>query len=77
MLVGAEGQNIKVQLPGKLTVRDIDWLSVWCITFRENFGHILIPKDAVKDVPPALGQNTLKVGFTLNFSTQNGRSDPP
>jgi hypothetical protein len=42
-----------------LTVHDISWLSLYCISFRENFGHVMIPKDL--DVPPALGQNQLTV----------------
>lgn len=58
-LRGYQGEDIEIQLPGDLTVKDIDWLAVWCITFRENFGHVLIPKDL--DVPPALGQNQLTV----------------
>ena len=59
MLRGYQGEDIEIQLPGDLTVHDIDWLAIWCITFRENFGHVLIPKDL--DVPPALGQNQLTV----------------
>lgn len=56
---GYQGEDIEIQLPGDLTVHDIDWISIWCITFKENFGHVMIPKDL--DVPPALGQNQLTV----------------
>ena len=59
VLRGYQGEDIEIQLPGNMTMRDIDWLSVWCISFRENFGHVMIPKDL--DLPPALGQNQLTV----------------
>ncbi|XP_046462387.1 protein Skeletor, isoforms B/C-like isoform X2 [Daphnia pulex] len=57
VLRGYQGEDIEIQLPGDLTVHDISWLSLWCIRFKENFGHVMIPKDL--DVPPALGQNQL------------------
>lgn len=66
VLRGYQGQDIEIQLPGDLTVYDIDWLSLWCISFRENFGHVMIPKDL--DVPPALGQNQLTVSFLVLYS---------
>ena len=65
ILRGYQGEDIEIQLPGDLTMRDIDWLAVWCITFRENFGHVMIPKDL--DVPPALGQNQLTVRYPTHL----------
>uniref|UniRef100_A0A1I8PS48 DOMON domain-containing protein n=1 Tax=Stomoxys calcitrans TaxID=35570 RepID=A0A1I8PS48_STOCA len=56
-LRGYQGEDIEIQLPGKLTVYDIDWLAVWCVEYRHNFGHVYIPKDL--DVPPALGQTKI------------------
>ncbi|KAL7307218.1 hypothetical protein TKK_0000941 [Trichogramma kaykai] len=56
-LRGYEGVDIEIVLPGNLTVYDIDWLAVWCVQYRHNFGHVLIPKDL--DVPPALGQTKI------------------
>lgn len=38
---------------------EIEWLSVWCVQHRHNFGHVLIPRDL--DVPPALGQTKITV----------------
>lgn len=63
-LRGYQGEDIEIQLPGELTIRDIDWLAVWCVSFRENFGHVMIPKNL--DVPPALGQNQLTVSAFSN-----------
>lgn len=58
-LRGYQGEDIEIQLPGNLTVYDIDWLGVWCVQYRHNFGHVNIPKDL--DVPPALGQTKITV----------------
>lgn len=63
VLRGYQGEDIEIQLPGNLTVYDIDWLAVWCIEYRHNFGHVFIPKDL--DVPPALGQTKITVSTTL------------
>jgi hypothetical protein len=60
-LRGYQGEDIEIQLPGNLTVYDIDWLAVWCVQYRHNFGHVLIPKDL--DVPPAMGQTKITVSM--------------
>lgn len=67
-LRGYQGEDIEIVLPGNLTVYDINWLAVWCVEYRHNFGHVLIPKDL--DVPPALGQTKITVN-------QNEFSNPP
>ncbi|CAG7815899.1 unnamed protein product [Allacma fusca] len=54
VLQGYEGEDIELTLPSDLTVMDIDWLAVWCVAYKHNFGHVFIPKDL--NVPPALGQ---------------------
>lgn len=56
-LRGYQGEDIEIVLPDNLTVYDIDWLAVWCVEYRHNFGHVFIPKDL--DVPPALGQTKI------------------
>ncbi|XP_067619466.1 protein Skeletor, isoforms B/C [Eurosta solidaginis] len=61
-LRGYQGEDIEIQLPGSVTVYDIDWLSVWCVEYRHNFGHVFIPKDL--DVPPALGQTKITTTTT-------------
>ncbi|CAG7681730.1 unnamed protein product [Allacma fusca] len=52
VLTGYVGQDVELILPADLTVNDIDWLSMWCVAFKENFGHVMIPKGL--DVPEAL-----------------------
>ncbi|XP_012542491.1 protein Skeletor, isoforms B/C [Monomorium pharaonis] len=59
-----QGEDIEIVLPGNLTVYDISWLSVWCVEYRHNFGHVLIPKDL--DVPPALGQTKITPPWWYN-----------
>ncbi|XP_054005664.1 protein Skeletor, isoforms B/C isoform X1 [Hylaeus anthracinus] len=56
-LQGYQGEDIELVLPGNLTVFDIDWLAVWCVEYKHNFGHVMIPKDL--NVPPALGQTKI------------------
>lgn len=60
-LRGYQGEDIEIQLPGSLTVYDIDWLCVWCIRYTQNFGHVMLPKDL--DVPPALNQTKISVSL--------------
>jgi len=45
VLSGYQGEDVELTLPGALTFNDIDYLSIWCVAFQENFGHVLIPKD--------------------------------
>ncbi|XP_071440906.1 protein Skeletor, isoforms B/C-like isoform X1 [Hetaerina americana] len=66
-LRGYQGEDIEIQLPGNLTVYDIDWLAVWCVQYRHNFGHVMIPKDL--DVPPALGQTKITPPWWYNPTT--------
>lgn len=72
-LRGYQGEDIEIQLPGNLTVYDIDWLAVWCVKYRHNFGHVYIPKDL--DVPPALGQTKIAVNIKFRFSSFRLKSD--
>ncbi|XP_065556383.1 protein Skeletor, isoforms B/C-like isoform X2 [Artemia franciscana] len=57
LLRSYHGEDIEIQLPGDFTIHDIEYLSIWCIRYRENFGHVIIPKNL--QVPPALGQTKL------------------
>lgn len=71
-LRGYQGEDIEIQLPGNLTVYDIEWLAVWCVQYRHNFGHVFIPKDL--DVPPALGQTKITTSSTT-VQTMPSQSD--
>ncbi|KAL0134538.1 hypothetical protein PUN28_001371 [Cardiocondyla obscurior] len=64
-----QGEDIEIVLPGNLTVYDINWLAVWCVEYRHNFGHVLIPKDL--DVPPALGQTKITTSSTPTPKVNN------
>nr|XP_022918431.1 protein Skeletor, isoforms B/C isoform X1 [Onthophagus taurus] len=59
-----QGEDIEIQLPGSLTVYDIDWFCIWCIQYTQNFGHVMIPKDL--DVPPALNQTKISPPWWYN-----------
>jgi hypothetical protein len=45
VLEGYEGNDIELTLPEDLTWKDVDYLSVYCLSFKHNFGHVLIPKN--------------------------------
>lgn len=47
-----EGEDIVLELPGNLTIFDIDWLSIYDTVEQENYGSVLIPSHL--NVPPAL-----------------------
>jgi hypothetical protein len=48
------GEDITIKLPGDLTVYDIKWLSMWCVKYSVEFGHVDIPQDL--NVPPYFGK---------------------
>lgn len=72
VLRGYQGEDIEIQLPGSLTVYDVDWLAVWCVRYRHNFGHVMIPKDL--DVPPALGQTKISPPWWYNPTSSTPRT---
>lgn len=37
------GDDVTIRLPSKLTVFDIKWISIFCIRFKHNFAHFMIP----------------------------------
>lgn len=46
------GDDVVIQLPGELTVFKIDWLSVYDVATKTNFGSVIIPDGL--NVPPSL-----------------------
>lgn len=46
------GEDIVLELPGNLTIFDIDWLAIYDVTEKENYGSVIIPSHL--SVPPAL-----------------------
>ena len=40
-------RTIVLTLPDEITLNTIDWFSVWCVPFRQNFGEVAIPDDLV------------------------------
>ncbi|XP_058800377.1 protein Skeletor, isoforms B/C [Phymastichus coffea] len=45
-------ENVIIQLPGDMTVSNIDWLSIYDVKTKSNFGSVIIPKGL--NVPPSL-----------------------
>ncbi|XP_054258338.1 protein Skeletor, isoforms B/C [Macrosteles quadrilineatus] len=46
------GETITLELPGELTIFDIDWLSVYNVETKENYGSVIVPDNP--NVPPSL-----------------------
>ncbi len=49
---GYSGQDISLRLPDNYTIFDFNWFGLFCISARENFGHVSIPKNL--NIPPDL-----------------------
>ncbi|KAI5714930.1 hypothetical protein M8J77_007726 [Diaphorina citri] len=47
-------ETIQLELPGDLTIFDIDWLSIYDVETGENFGSVIIPDSP--NVPPSLSK---------------------
>lgn len=47
-----EGEDIVLELPGNLTIFDIDWLAIYDTSEQETYGSVIIPSHL--SVPPAL-----------------------
>ena len=45
-------RTIVLTLPDEITLNTIDWFSVWCVPFRQNFGEVAIPDDLEVPTPP-------------------------
>ncbi len=54
---------LEITLPDNLTVWDIDWLSVYCITAAENFGSVRVAVPSDRLVPPYL--SPIQVKYTV------------
>ncbi|XP_063869693.1 protein Skeletor, isoforms B/C-like isoform X2 [Scylla paramamosain] len=72
-----EGEDIELQLPENLTVYDIDYLAVWCVAYKHNFGHVQIPPADDLWVPPALGQTRIKPHWWYSGETGQSHIAPP
>jgi len=64
-------KTLVIVLPGDLTVFDIDWLSVWCIAFYVDFGHVRIPRTL--NVPPSLRMLGIEPQSKLNCEVLDER----
>lgn len=46
------GEDVVLELPGKMTVEDIDWISIWNVEKKESYGYVIIPDKL--NIPPSL-----------------------
>ncbi|GIY08079.1 hypothetical protein CDAR_90811 [Caerostris darwini] len=71
-LHGYNGENVTIQLPGELTVFDVDWLALYCIRFEQNFGHVYFPEQA--NIPANIEDLRMAVNMPSEVTTTQGRS---
>lgn len=55
---------VTLELPGDLTIFDIDWLSIYDVASKQNLGSVIIPDDP--NVPPSLAK--ISVSFPIEGS---------
>ena len=69
---GYQGESINLVLPEDLTVFDIDWLSLYCIQYSENFGEVFFRQDIVRrgDIVPHLASIPVGVSVDGNHGRQ-------
>ncbi|KAF5292864.1 hypothetical protein FQR65_LT11116 [Abscondita terminalis] len=63
------GQNVTIKLPSNVSISQINYLAVWCVTYKHNFGHTYFHKK----VP---GQSLGKSVGSLKQLAHNVRSGP-
>lgn len=51
-LPGYNGADITITFPDDLTVNDVDFIGLWCVAARQNFGHLPIVSADVRNIPP-------------------------
>ncbi|KAK6622474.1 hypothetical protein RUM44_002285 [Polyplax serrata] len=57
-------QDVTLELPGELTIFDIDWFSIYDLENKENFGSVIVPDGL--NVPPSLVEVLLGDFWTSN-----------
>ncbi|GJQ83272.1 hypothetical protein Trydic_g8864 [Trypoxylus dichotomus] len=60
-----EGKNITLHLPSNLTTFDVDYLAVWCVKYKHNFGHVFMNERYIK-------RNDSALFLPLNLKPFNG-----
>ncbi|XP_033097580.1 fibropellin-1-like [Anneissia japonica] len=47
------GETITIVFDGNLTVFDIDYISIWCESARQDFGSVTVPDSSLLNIPPS------------------------
>lgn len=65
---GYKNEDIIIQLPGEMTVFNIDWLSIYDVKTKTNFGSVIIPDGL--NVPPSLVKVRFIIDLKLNYKEE-------
>lgn len=60
-----EGETVTLELPGDMTIFNIDWLAIFDLDTNTNYGSVLIPDGL--NVPPSLIKIQVYTNYYLNF----------
>lgn len=63
-----KGEDVIIQLPGDMTVFNIDWLSIFDVKSKSNYGSVIIPDGL--NVPPSLVKVINYFNFPLLVSSE-------
>ncbi|PIK53715.1 hypothetical protein BSL78_09384 [Apostichopus japonicus] len=58
------GATVTITLPDGLTVFDVDFIGIWCILARQDFGHRMITDSDLTDIPPLIEPATTPLPAT-------------
>lgn len=42
---GYNGKDVTLRLPDNITIHDVEYFGVFCYLYKQNFGHVRIPKN--------------------------------
>lgn len=63
------GRDIFVELPDSFLIDSIDWLSVYCVRYETDFGHVQL-RNISLTVPPYIPpqKSVSKINFNFYFA---------
>ena len=58
-------KTVIVTIPPPYDVFTIGYLSLWCITFTQDFGHVVIPDLTNANIPPYVEEQVCTICYFL------------
>lgn len=45
-------EDVLLTFPSDLSVHDVQFIGLWCVAARQNFGHLSISSEVIANIPP-------------------------